>query len=300
MAQAQKPEGLITIPLGGMNEEAVPEFTVEDLIFIQGLIPNQKGELIKQPGKLKLTRQGVLPILTITQFGDTVYVENAQQLVKYSNAELFGGTETEPTLYPDDPIETLTEEEENMAITLLKYRVASGVAAANVSATTWTTVPFSNEDADTGANCSLAGSGEFTLSSSVYPVEVRFEAQVDFYPSASGSYSGQLMLETTAGTFVAAGLNAHCMRTIVSAVHYPSGMNLALICRFTLAASTAYRLRIRTTGAGTMGQTISSGNQEVYAQAKLLFEPTTVPCADGTVTPVTSITTEDGIITAIS
>lgn len=303
------PEGIQFVPLGGMNESVLPELLPsDDFPFLQGLTQNRQGELIRIPGKSRITRLGASPILSFVQFGDNIIAESATQLVRFSNSEIFGGIESAPNPSPDHYRATLTEEEENlMSQVLLKYRVAGNTDSASVSSSTWTRIPFTNEDRDSGGNCVLDGSGNFTLSASSYPIQVRIKARVGITPNAgSGHTIAQMILETNtgspgSGTFVVAGMNATCARgTATNSTFSKSGI-CELIGSFSLAASTQYRLVIWANGNIKLGQRINTGTtQEVYGDCELLFEPNIVPVADGTVTPVTTITTTSGIVTAVA
>lgn len=283
MASTRDLDNSISLPVGGMDERAVPEgIAPEDFYYLRGWIQDQIGNLRKIPGKsflqpptLNLRGQ---PILSITAFGDYVIVQTYYQLLKFSNAELFGGidytVDTNPDIYP-----VTSAEEENMSQIILKYKTAVNVAGAVVLANNWNKVPFSDEVRDTGGNCVLNAGGSFTLSAGAYPKNVRIKAWCNVASpdsnvvGAAAAMLAQLKLKTTPGVFIDSGMGVKVITEQNNKTNKRTMGQAFLDTFFVLAAATEYQLELFTDDNSIFGEAINTtSTEEKYALAEILIE----------------------------
>lgn len=281
MADTRDVEGSIALPVGGMDERAIAEaISPEDFPYLRGWIQDQIGNLRRIPGKsflsdALLTLRGQ-PILSITPFGDFILIQTETNVFRFSNAEIFGGTEFTNVLTPDTyPI--TAAEEEAMSQILLKYVTPSGTNGAAIPATIWTKVPLSNEMRDTGGNCVLNAGGSFTLSAGAYPKNIRFKAIVNVASpdndgtGANAACNAMVKLRTTAGVHIDSGMNTKIITTNDKA-NKRQTVSMHFYGSFILAASTEYQFEVFASKDTIFGEAISNALEERFAQVELLME----------------------------
>lgn len=263
---------------GGVNERTLPELTAkEDFSFLQGLIPNQLGELISYPGKQLLARalQGST-VFGVFTMGDYLLVQTNTNLVRFSNFELFGGQDFTNNLTPDDyPI--TASEEEAMSQIILKYELPANTSGLVLANGVWVKIPFTSEVRDTGGNCVLAGAGDFTLSAGAYPKNIRIKAWgtirgPDAAPLNPGNARIGLFIPAVSTTVpILIGNNVRVVAPTAAGRTWGCSM---IEDFFVLAAATTYDLRMFVnTGNCTMGDAINAGGLgEKYAMCEMLVE----------------------------
>lgn len=262
---------------GGVNERVLPELVPkEDFSFLMGMIPKQLGELISAPGKTLLSRALTgQTIFQIVPFGNYLLVQTNTNLLRFSNFELFGGTDFTNNLTPDVyPISS--DEEELMAQIILKYSTPANTGGQALTNGSWVLVPFNQEVRDTGGNCVLAASA-FTLSSGAYPKNCRIKA----WGTVRGSTGAANPANARLGLFIPAtsttvpilyGLNTR----VTNPTAATRTQSISMIEDFfVLAASTVYDLRMYVDlGNCAMGDPLNAGGlAEVYAYCEILIEP---------------------------
>lgn len=281
MAATRDVDGAVALPVGGMDERAIPEaIQPDDFPYLRGWVQDQIGNLRRTPGKrflsIAMANLRGQPILSITPFGDFVLIQTETQLFRFSNPEIFGGTEFTNILTPD--IYPITAaEEEAMSQILLKYHVPTGTNGAAIPANLWTKVPLSGEMRDTGGNCVLNAGGSFSLSAAAYPKNVRLKATVNVSSpnndntNANAVTNAQTKLRTTAGVDIESGMNTKIITTNVAASKRQT-VALLLQCAFVLAAPTEYQIDIFASKATIFGEAGNIGTEEKYALVELLIE----------------------------
>jgi len=160
-----------------------------------------------------------------------------------------------------------------MAEIILSYQETSGTPGASASNPTWKTIPFNNENVDTGGDCTLLGDGSFTLAAGVYRLRAAVQLSGGAVTSVLNGWNGRLQ-NLTAGTTVTTVLGTTTRVIGSSSVSVRRIAQMEFLGRFTSTGGT-YALQALIAGAGTSGNIglpSANGVNEVYAVLELIKE----------------------------
>lgn len=265
-------DGAKFMPIVGLNEnliaEAVPP---EDVFFMEGMLQGDIGKLRRFPGKRLITRLNSAPILGIAAFGDYILVETQQAIVRYTNAEFFGGDETVNQLTPDAYVEG-SGDEEAANYAFLSYQLAANTASASISSGIWTTVPFNTEVTDpSGFVTVAAGSIGITGSGEGF----RFRGNVLLSGTTltnPAKFSGR-MVQSSAGGGVISSSELTLRAKGNSTVGNRQIFNMKFESRLLINGTKTFQFQVLSNfPSANFGQPVNNGVAEIYALIEILKE----------------------------